>query len=100
MMQLQTGIFSFALAAMAIWWWQSPAAVMYSAPLAAFANSVLRTFPAALLSKQVPEDRQGAAMGLLDVCSSVLRVLAPVLAGAFMDNFGGASVFLAEAVLF
>eukprot|EP00929_Paragymnodinium_shiwhaense_P121023 TRINITY_DN93148_c0_g1_i1.p1 TRINITY_DN93148_c0_g1~~TRINITY_DN93148_c0_g1_i1.p1 ORF type:complete len:426 (-),score=38.35 TRINITY_DN93148_c0_g1_i1:66-1292(-) len=99
-MQLQTGIFSYTLAALAIWWWQSPAAVIYSAPLAAYANSVLRTFPAALLSKQVPESRQGAAMGLLDVCSSVLRVLAPVLAGAFMDNFGGAAVFLAEAVLF
>jgi len=97
---LQFGCGSFALASLTIWWWQTPGAVMYSAPAAAMANSVLRSFPAALLSKNVPEHRQGAAMGLLDICSSALRVLAPVFAGACMDSFGGGSVFLSQAMLF
>eukprot|EP00928_Gymnodinium_smaydae_P066464 TRINITY_DN49474_c0_g1_i1.p1 TRINITY_DN49474_c0_g1~~TRINITY_DN49474_c0_g1_i1.p1 ORF type:complete len:438 (+),score=75.51 TRINITY_DN49474_c0_g1_i1:46-1314(+) len=97
---LQLGSGSFALASLAIWRWQSETAVMYSAPAAAVANSVLRSFPAALLSKHVPAARQGEAMGVMDVTSSVLRVLAPVLAGAFMDTFGGASVFLCQAALF
>ena len=32
--------------------------------------------------KRVPEERQGEAMGVLDICSSALRVVAPMLAGA------------------
>ncbi|OLP91921.1 hypothetical protein AK812_SmicGene26320 [Symbiodinium microadriaticum] len=36
----------------------------------------------------------------LDVCSSALRVAAPVLAGLLMDSFGGPSAFLFQAILF
>merc|ERR1712232_1080674 len=75
-------------------------ALVCSAPAAALANAVLRSIPPAFLSKHVPHDRQGEAMGLLDVCSAALRVLAPILAGAFMDRFGGGSVFLGQAILF
>ncbi|CAE7667948.1 tetA, partial [Symbiodinium sp. CCMP2456] len=97
---MQLGCGSFAAASLAIFFWQSPEAIVASAPLAAAANSVLRSFPAALLSKEVPEQRQGEAMGLLDVCSSALRVAAPVLAGVLMDSFGGPSAFLFQAILF
>jgi len=97
---MQLGSALFASAAVAIWIWQTPEAVMLSAPLAASANAVLRSYPATLLSKQVDEERQGEAMGLLDVCSSGLRVLAPILAGIMLDRYGADSVFAGEAILF
>jgi len=97
---LQLGSGLFAIASLSIWWGQSSKVVFWSAPAAAAANSVLRTYPAALLSKHVPEQRQGAAMGLLDVCSSALRVAAPMLSGICMDQFGGPSIFLCQFVLF
>mmetsp|Transcript_23024 Transcript_23024/g.42404 ORF Transcript_23024/g.42404 Transcript_23024/m.42404 type:complete len:434 (+) Transcript_23024:83-1384(+) len=97
---LQLGSVLFAVCALSIWSWQSPQAVMLSAPCAAAANAVLRSYPASLLSKQVDEDQQGEAMGLLDICSSVWRVVAPVLAGVMLDQYGAESVFAGEAALF
>jgi len=97
---LHLGVWSFALASLIIAWGQSELAIMCSAPPAALANAVLRSFPASLLSKCAPEHRQGEVMGLLDLCSSGLRILAPILAGLMMDNLGEASVFVGQAGLF
>ncbi|CAK0903874.1 unnamed protein product [Prorocentrum cordatum] len=97
---MQLGIASFAATSASIWAWQSPQAIALSAPAAALGNGFLRSIPAAFLSKRVPRDRQGQAMGLMDMCSAALRVAAPVLAGSLMDRFGGGSVFLGQAVLF
>lgn len=97
---LELGSAFFALASAGIAGWPSESAVMCSMLPVAVAIAVLRSFPATFLSKCVPEERQGEAMGLLDLCSSGLRVTAPVLAGACIDAFGDASVFGAQSALF
>eukprot|EP00747_Dinoflagellata_sp_TGD_P184936 gnl/TRDRNA2_/TRDRNA2_41058_c0_seq2.p1 gnl/TRDRNA2_/TRDRNA2_41058_c0~~gnl/TRDRNA2_/TRDRNA2_41058_c0_seq2.p1 ORF type:complete len:460 (+),score=84.48 gnl/TRDRNA2_/TRDRNA2_41058_c0_seq2:76-1455(+) len=97
---LQLGVASFAVASLSIWYWRSTTAVVCSAPAAALANAVLRSYPATFLSKRVSVSRQGEAMGLMDLSSSGLRVLAPTLAGLIMDNFGRAAVFTGQASLF
>lgn len=97
---LRMGAAFFAVASALLAAGQSELAVLYSMPLVAVAIAVLRSYPATFLSKSVPEDRQGEAMGLLDLCSSGLRVAAPVLAGLCIDALGDGSVFCAQAALF
>ena len=38
-------------------------------------------------------------MGLLDLSSSLTRVLAPLAAGAILDGFGEAAVFYGQVLL-
>jgi DHA1 family tetracycline resistance protein-like MFS transporter len=97
---LQLGALSFALSSAIIALGQSEQAVMLSAPLAALANAVLRAYPATFLSKHVAAARQGEAMGLLDLTSSLLRVVAPTLAGWVMDKYHESAVFYAQMSLF
>lgn len=98
MMMLGVGL--FALGSSGIVLGGTVAAVIATAPLTAAANSVLRGFPASMLSKHAPPSRQGEAMGMFDLASSGLRVLAPTLAGLAMDKFGLGAGFVLQAGLF
>mmetsp|Transcript_27733 Transcript_27733/g.57599 ORF Transcript_27733/g.57599 Transcript_27733/m.57599 type:complete len:406 (+) Transcript_27733:89-1306(+) len=97
---MQIAVISFAIASGGIAWGQTVPAVICTAPFAAFANSGLRGYPGTLLSKQAPESRQGEAMGMLDLASSGLRVLAPLLAGMVMDKYGNTAGFILQFTLF
>lgn len=97
---MQLGVWAFALASLMIWEGQSDIAIYMAAPLGALANGVLRSYPATLLSKEVAQARQGEAMGSLDLCSSAVRVLSPVLFGAIIDRFGNGDVFIFQAGVF
>ena len=97
---LLLGTAAFAAASGAIALGQSPGSVALSVPATAVAIGALRTYPAALVSKGVPEHRQGEAMGALDLSSSAVRALAPLGAGALMDRLGGGATFTWQMVLF
>eukprot|EP00927_Polykrikos_kofoidii_P052161 TRINITY_DN45949_c0_g1_i1.p1 TRINITY_DN45949_c0_g1~~TRINITY_DN45949_c0_g1_i1.p1 ORF type:complete len:459 (+),score=63.16 TRINITY_DN45949_c0_g1_i1:53-1429(+) len=97
---LFVGICCFAVASTLIAWLRSAEAVMMSVVPASFAIAVLRSYPATLLSKRVLADRQGEAMGLLDLCSSALRVVAPGFAGLLVYSLGEVSAFHGQVVLF
>lgn len=97
---MQVGVWAFAACSMTIWYGGSAEAVYLAAPMGAMANAVLRSYPATLLSKCVSESRQGEAMGLLDLCSSGIRVIAPLLFGMIMDRYGRGNAFVAQAAIF
>lgn len=97
---MQLGVLSFAACSLTIWHGNSENAIYMAAPMGALANAVLRSYPATLLSKTVAEARQGEAMGSLDLCSSGIRILAPLLFGWLMTRFGNGNVFLCQAGLF
>jgi len=97
---MHLGVLSFAVCCLTIWHGHSENAVYIAAPIGALANAVLRSYPATLLSKQVVEARQGEAMGSLDLCSSGIRIIAPVLFGWIMTNYGNGNAFVCQAALF
>jgi len=97
---MQLGVWAFAIASFMIWEGQGDTAILLAAPLGALANGILRSYPATLLSKEVVQSRQGEAMGLLDLCSSGVRVLAPLAFGKIIDLYGNGNVFLFQGGVF
>lgn len=58
-------------------------------PLFCFAIAILRSSPAALISKAVTPQTQGSALGLLDFSASVCRIVAPLVAGSLVESTPG-----------
>ena len=64
------------------------------------AVALLRTAPAALLSKVAPARLRGEALGLLDAASSVSRIVMPVATGLLVERLGSTTApFWLQAAL-
>lgn len=63
------------------------------------AVSLLRTAPASLVSKKAGREVVGEALGILDACSSVARIVTPLLCGLLFDWLGPSAPFGLQAVL-
>lgn len=61
------------------------------------AVALLRTCPAALLSKAAPAQLRGEALGLLDAASSVARIGMPMASGALIEWRGVTAPFWLQA---
>ena len=61
--------------------------------------ALLRSSPAALLSKSAPSGAKGEALGLLDAAASACRVLVPLATGLISDAFGPIAPFRFQALL-
>lgn len=75
-----------------VWW------ILLPMTLLAFGQGLLSPCLSSLLSRSVPKDQQGAALGLLQSLSALARVLGPWIAGLLVESqsiimpfvFGGA----------
>ena len=70
-----------------------------SLPLYVPAISLLRTGPAALVTKTAAPEVRGEALGILDATSSVARVVTPLISGLAYDRIGPAAPFGLQALL-
>jgi len=53
----------------------------------------------ALISRNAPDEHQGAAMGASQSAQSLCRILGPVMAGAAFSGFGRDAPYLAGAII-
>ncbi|KAL1511714.1 hypothetical protein AB1Y20_005002 [Prymnesium parvum] len=63
------------------------------------AVSLLRTAPAALVTKTAQKSVVGEALGILDATSSVARIVTPLLCGILFDRVGPSAPFGLQAAL-
>mmetsp|Transcript_28046 Transcript_28046/g.69174 ORF Transcript_28046/g.69174 Transcript_28046/m.69174 type:complete len:118 (+) Transcript_28046:1140-1493(+) len=93
------GYVSFASAC--VWLAARPSAdsLWPALPALALAVTVLRSAPAALLSRAAPASSQGEALGALDAANSLGRVIAPLLIGCLFSSAGQRAALGACALL-
>ena len=96
---LHTGSMSLGVASALVAWRRTPFVLWAILPLGVIAVGMIRTIPAALLTKNAPAAARGQVLGRLDAAGSLVRVLLPTAAGALSDRFGVWSAFGAQAVL-
>lgn len=60
--------------------------------------AILRTAPAAILSKAAPAEARGEALGLLDAAGSVCRILVPAACALAAEALGPSGPFALQAV--
>ena len=80
--------------------------ITYSAPIAFFGGALIAVGfglanPAlsALISRNSPDEHQGAAMGASQSVQSLCRIMGPIVAGAAFGAFGRDAPYLGGAVL-
>mmetsp|Transcript_7880 Transcript_7880/g.12527 ORF Transcript_7880/g.12527 Transcript_7880/m.12527 type:complete len:141 (+) Transcript_7880:148-570(+) len=90
---LMLGFVLMALGSAVLALYPTSSGIIYTTPIFSLALSLLRSSPAAYLSKHSPPEMQGEAMGHLNAGSSLCRVVAPVLSGILADHQGHAAPF-------
>ena len=96
---LRTGVVCLGLASLVLASDPGETAFWCVLPLGVVCVGLLRTAPAALMSKRVPATSRGRALARLDAGSSACRVLLPPAAGRLVDEFGQPCAFLFIATL-
>ena len=96
---MHAGSLSLGLASALLVWRRSALMLWAVLPLLVVAVGMIRTIPAALLTKAAPPAHRGLVLGRLDAAGSLCRVGLPTLAGALSDRYGVGAAFAAQAAL-